>query len=77
MQVKMKVYLVDLFNSNFCETLGHNIKSKYLSNHASKVERRDQLVLLLSSQKKKENHFTRLKSMASCLDFGVATCANC
>ena len=32
------VCLDDLLNFKFCETLGHEIKSKYLSNHAPKVE---------------------------------------
>ena len=35
------VCLNDLLNSNFCETLGHEITPKYLSNHAPKVEGKD------------------------------------
>ena len=36
-----------LFNSNFCATLGHENTSKYLSNHAPKVGKKDQPMLLL------------------------------
>jgi len=72
------VCLDDLLNSIFYETLGYEITSKYLSNHARKVEIKDQLVLLLSSLKKRENPFARVKSMPGyLLDFGVATCATC
>ena len=44
--------LGNLHNSNFCETLGHENTSKYLSNHAPKVERKHPLVLLLTGQKR-------------------------
>ena len=48
-QSEISIRLVDLFNSNFCQTLGHENASKYLSNHGPKVGIKDQLVLLLSS----------------------------
>ena len=54
---KKWVCLDNLLISNFCETLGYKITSKYLSNHSPKIEIRDQLVLFLSSQKNRENPF--------------------
>jgi len=48
-------------SSNFCETLAHENKSKYLSSDIPKVELKDQLELFLSSQRSKENPFTRLQ----------------
>jgi len=67
-----------LLNSNFCEILGYEITFEYLSNHAPKVEIRDLLVLLLSSQKKREKPLTQVKNMVGCLlDLCVATCPTC
>ena len=58
-KVWLRLCLDDLLNSIFCETLGHENTSKYLSNQCPKVELRDQPILLLSSQKDMRNSFTR------------------
>jgi len=74
----MKVYLANQFDFNFCGTLGHENTSKYLLNYAPKVEIRDQLILLLSSQRREEIPFTRVKRTTDChLVFGDITCATC
>ena len=48
-------WLDDLLSSNFCETLGHEKKSKYLSRHGPKVGEKDRLMLPLSSSSKRVN----------------------
>ena len=55
-----KDLLDDLLNSIFCETLGHENTSNYLSNHAPKVGRKHPLVLLLTGQRRKKIPFNRL-----------------
>ena len=53
------VCLDDLLKSHFCETLGHENTSRYLSRHAPKVGKRDQPMLSLSSSSRRVNPFTQ------------------
>ena len=77
-RVRIRAYLADQLSSNFCETLGYENASKYLSNDIPKIELKDQLELLLSSKRSKENPFTQLQgNLAALLVFGVATCTTC
>jgi len=48
---RKKGHSVDLLKPNLFETLGHERRHKYLSNHVCKGPTKHPLVLLLSSQK--------------------------
>ena len=63
---RKRVCLDDLLNSIFYETLGHENTSKYLSNYGPKVGKRDQHNQALSSQRRREIPFTRVKTKTSC-----------
>ena len=63
---RKRVCLDELLNSIFYEILGHENTSKYLSNHGPKVGKRDQHNQALSSQRRREIPFTRVKTKTGC-----------
>jgi len=72
---RFEVCFDNLFSSNFCQTLGYESASKYLSNQGPKVEKRDWHNQALSSQRRRETPFTRVKIKPAATAFlGFATC---
>jgi len=65
-KVRLRLCLDALLNSIFCETLGHENTSKYLSNHGPKVERRDQHNQVLSNQRRRKTPFYPDNTPAGC-----------
>ena len=72
------VCLDAFLNCNFCENLGHENPSKYLSRNSPKVEVKDRPMLLLSSSSRRVIPFTQFQALVGYYLFSwSATCVTC
>jgi len=63
---RIEVCLDNLLSSNFCQILGHEKASKYLSSHGPKLEIKDRHNQALSSQRREGILLPNLKELAGC-----------